>query len=106
MVVSDYGKNTLTVLKADTGEVVTMRQLTGFKGLRGVTTDTAGNVYVCYQATDEVSVLNGDLSGERFLLTRQDGLSCSRWAIVYDETRNQLITSYWSRDTIDCFQLS
>ena len=112
VVVTDYEKNTLTLLKADTGEVVTTRQLKGDKSPRGVTTDTAGNVYVCYFGTYEVSVLTGDLADERILLTKQDGLRPDHFypfAIVYDETRNQLIVSYWHLfgcNNIDCFQLS
>ena len=113
VVVTDRKKNTLTLLNAETGEVVTTRQLKGDKGPHGVTTDTAGNVYVCYTRAGEVSVLTGDLADERILLTRQDDLLHFPFnpsvIVVYDETRNQLIVSYWSsidRNNIDCFQLS
>ena len=105
VVVTDRGKDTLTLLKAETGETVTKRQLEGDKRPWGVTTDTTGNVYVCYRANGEVSVLTGDLSEERILLTKQDGLSEGPQAIVYDETKRQLIVSYFS-GSIDCYQLS
>ena len=39
----------------------------------------------------------GDLSEERTLLRRQDGLSDSPQAIVHDETRGQLFVSYWGK---------
>ena len=106
MVMTDAEKNTVTLLKAETGEVVTTRQLEEHKEPRGVTTDTAGNVYVCYWGRCEVSVLTRDLSEEKILLTEQDGLGGRSEAIVYDETRKKLIVSYFQKNSIDCFQLS
>ena len=110
VVVTDCSKKTLTLLKAETGEVVTTRQLEGNKRPSGVTTDTAGNVYVCCRGTGEVSVLTGDLSEERILLTGQDGLSEGPHAIVYNQARQQLIVSsasfFENTRGIDCFQLS
>ena len=43
----DKRTSTLTLLKAETGDVVTTRQLLIKGGQRGVTTDTMGNAYVC-----------------------------------------------------------
>ena len=108
VVVTDLAMNTLTQLNAETGDVVTIRQLEGYKTHLGVTTDMAGNVYVCFNASKEVSVFTGDLSEERILLTTRDGLSGHPYAIVYDETRSQLIVSYFQigSSSIDCFQLS
>ena len=107
VIVSDYGNETLTVLNADTGDVITRRQVKG-KGPRGVTTDTAGNIYVCYWQTDEVAVLTKDLSQENVLLFNIDGLSRGPQAIVYNAVDNQLLvsnTSDDSRNTVDCFKL-
>ena len=110
IVVADRGKDTLTLLKAETGDVITTRQLEGNKYPRGVTTDTTGKVYVCYGATNEVSVLTGDLSEEIILLTKPDGLSGCPQAIVFDQARQQLIVScydnFFDNFSIDCFQLS
>ena len=53
VVVTDKEMDTLTLLKAETGEVVTTRQLERERWPRVVTTDTAGNVYVCYLVTLE-----------------------------------------------------
>ena len=75
VVVTDIEKNTLTLLLAKTGELVSTRQLAGNKEPYGATTDTAGNVYVCYYGTDEVAALTGDLTQERILLSRRDKLS-------------------------------
>ena len=111
VIVSDKGNNTLTVLNADTGDVITRRQVKGwFQGKcpRGVTTDTAGNIYVCYYETDEVAVLTKDLSRENVLLSKRDGLSSYPNAIVYNAVDHQLLVSNYSddsRNTIDCFKL-
>ena len=106
VVITDIEKNTLTLLLAKTGELVSTRQLAGNKEPYGVTTDTAGNVYVCYYGTDEVAVLTGDLTQERILLSRRDKLSGRPRAIVYDKSRKQLIVSYDFSSSIDHFQLS
>ena len=103
--VTDYSNDTLTLLNGETGEVITRRQLQ-WKRPRGVTTDTAGNVYVCYYWTREVSVLSGDLSEEEILLSTQDGLSGKPQAIVYDDKTHQLLISYGSNDIVDSFKLS
>ena len=107
VIVSDCGNNTLTVLNADTGDVITRRQFEG-KRPRGVTTDTTGNHYVCYWQTDEVAVLTKDLSQENVLLSKRDGLSSGPHAIVYDDVDQQLLVSNASddsRNTVDCFKL-
>ena len=106
VIVSDRGSDTLTVLNADTGDVITRRHVEG-KGPRGVTTDAAGNLYVCYYETDEVAVLTKDLSQENVLLSKGDRLS-SPYAIVYSAVDQQLLvsnTSGDSRNTVDCFKL-
>ena len=112
VIVSDNGNtHTLTVLNADTGDVTARRQVKGwFQGKcpRGVTTDTTGNIYVCYRQTDEVAVLTKDLSQENILLSKRDGLSSRPRAIVYNSVDHQLLvssTSFHSRNTVDCFKV-
>ena len=105
VIVTDWDNNTLTLLNGETGDVITRRQLQG-KEPKGVTTDTAGNVYVCYWWTREVSVLSGDLSEEKILLSRQDGLSGYPQTIVHDDKTHQLLISYDCNDTVDSFKLS
>ena len=107
VIVSDYDNDTLTVLNADTGDVITRRQVKG-KSPRGVTTDTTGNHYVCYRQTDEVAVLTKDLSQEKVLLSKRDRLSGSPNAIVYNAVDHQLLVSNESNDsrnTVYCFKL-
>ena len=104
VIVSDRYNDTLTVLNADTGDVITRRQVKG-KSPKGVTTDTTGNIYVCYYRTDEVAVLTKDLSQENVLLSKRDGLSRKPQATVYNAVDHQLLVSYDSRNTVDCFKL-
>ena len=104
VIVTDLDNHTLTLLNGETGEVITRRQLQG-KRPKGVTTDTAGNVYVCYYWTDEVSVLSEDVSEEKILLSRQDGLSGCPRAIVYDDKTHQLLISC-NKNIVDSFKLS
>lgn len=47
IVVTDTGNRTLTLLDGDDGSVINRRQVKGKKPF-GVTSETDGNVYVCY----------------------------------------------------------
>ena len=113
VIVTDWGYHTLTLLNGDTGEVITRRQLKEREGPEGVTTDSSGNVYICYCGTSEVAVLSGDLSEEKILLSIQDGLNGQPLAIVYDDEDHRLIISYGSSvfyvkhyEQVDVFHLS
>ena len=105
-IVSD-NNNILTVMNAETGDIIT-RCHVKWKGLTGVTADTAGNIYVCYHNTGEVAVLAKDLSREKILLSRKGGLANFPQAIVYHAKDHQLLVSNASEDSsncIDCFAL-
>ena len=107
--VTDSENNTLTVLNGDTGDVI-KRISVKDKDPYGVTTGSSGNIYVCYYYTHEVAVLTEDLAGEKILLSQQDGLGDSPYAITYDKSCGQLITSYgWFGDdgnSVDIWELS
>ena len=107
--VTDRGNKTLTVLNGDTGDVIKRRSVK-YKCPYGVTTGPSGNIYVCYNNTREVAELTGDLAEERILLSQQDGLDDGPYAIAYDKSCGQLITSYayYSSDknSVDVFDLS
>ena len=107
--VTDYGNNTLTVLNGDTGDVIKRRSLKD-KSPGGVTTGPSGNIYVCYCGTREVAELTGDLAEERILLSQQNGLGGRPYAIAYDKSCGQLITSYYlfsdENNSVDVFDLS
>ena len=94
--VTDRGNEYLTVLNGDTGAIINRWQVND-KSPQGVTTGPSGYTYVCYHGSREVAVLTGDLIEKRTLLSQQDGLSERPLAIVFDKSKGQLITSYWSR---------
>ena len=107
--VTDCGNDTLTVLNGETGDVIQRRSVKD-KYPEGVTTGPSGNIYVCYYNTDEVAELIGDLAEERILLSQQDGLGDTPYAIAYDKSCGQLITSYYcygsDHNSVDVFDLS
>ena len=109
VIVSDYAKDTLTMLNADTGDVIIRRKVAD-KCPEGVTADMAGNIYVCYHSTHEVAVLSKDLTETRILLSDRDGLSSNPQAIVYNAVDHQLLVSNVPHDsvstpTVECFAL-
>ena len=100
---TDIGKNTITVLDANNGAVITSRQLektnVGWPTL-GVAVDTSDNIYVC--GYHEIIVMSGDLKNERVLFNMGDNTR----AIAYDRTKHQLIISQLFNDSVCCLQLS
>ena len=107
VMVTDWSNGTLTLLNGDTGEVITRHQLEERKNPENITTDSDGNVYICYWETSEVAVLAGDLSEEKILLSTQNGLDDKPQAILYDDQAKRLIISYGQRcNNVDRFQLS
>ena len=110
VIVSNYYNNMLTVLNGDTGKTITRRKAARKKP-RGITTDRAGNVYVCNYGTREVSVMTRDLTMERILMSSEDGLSSGPSTIAYDDRQKQLIISYGGHsftgsNIVDVFKLS
>ena len=104
VIVSDQDNDMLTVLNADTGDIIARRKVEG-KDPHGVTTDTTGNIFVCYRRAGEVAVLTKDLSQEKVILSGKDGLRSQPQAIAYNASDNQLLVSHATSVNIDCFQL-
>ena len=100
---ADGGKNTVTVLDANNGAVITSRKLekTTGRSYLGVAVDTSDNIYVC--GDKQIIVMSGDLKNERVLLNMCDN---EPQAIAYDETKHQLIISHGVNDSVCCLQLS
>ena len=102
--VTDSGNNTVTVLDANNGAVITRRQLekpnVGLANV-GVAVDTSDNIYVCRDK--EIIVMSGDLMNERVLFNM--GYNAAR-AIAYDGSKHQLIISHGLNDSVCCLQLS
>ena len=100
---TDRSTNTITVLDANNGAVITSRQLEKTFGWSdsGVAVDTSDNIYVC--GYKEISVMSGDLKNERVLFKMGDN---ELQAIAYDVTKHQLILSEYFNDSVYCLQLS
>ena len=100
---TDIDKNTITVLDANNGAVITSRQLEKKVGwlYTGVAVDTSDNIFVC--GGKEIIVMSGDLKNERVLFNMGDN---PPQAIAYDGTKHQLIISEYKTDSVCCLQLS
>ena len=93
VLVSDWKKQTITVLEADTGKLVKVCDV-GRRPL-GLTVDDNGNVFVCYWSR-EIRVWSGNM--EERSLTIHGGLEFSPGAIVYCRRRQQLLVANWFSD--------
>ena len=101
IVATDMHENTITVLDANNGAVITSRRLeekTGRSDL-GVAVDTSDNIYVC--GRKEITVMSGDLKNERVLFNIDNVAR----AIAYDGSKHQLIISPFN-NSVCCLQLS
>lgn len=97
-------KNTLTILDGNDGKLIRIINLHR-KGPQGLTTDDDGNIYVCYSRTREISVWSPDLTQSSILLSGSDLQKCPQ-NILYNSVIDELIVSYFSSNTIDCFGLA
>ena len=103
VVVSDDRTKTLTLLDANTGNIITRRHLT--EEPYGITTDAEGNVYVCYKMRREIAVFNSDLSQEKTVLKGKDGLSYHPLTVAFDNSTRELFVGYEFLSICDCFEL-
>ena len=90
VLVSDSGKQTITVLEADTGKLVKVCDVGG-REPRGLTVDDNGNVFVCYNYPGEIRVWSRNM--EERSLTIHGKLEFHPEAIVYCRKRQQLIVT-------------
>ena len=72
VIITDFGKYTITVLDANSGNVFKVCDVKG-KAPCGVTLDDNGNIYVCY-GSGEISVWSGDMTEERCLVAGSERL--------------------------------
>ena len=102
IVATDIVENTITVLDANNGAVITSRQLEKtFWSSLGVAVDTSDNIFVCRD--NEIIVMSGDLKNERVLFNIDNDAQ----AIAYDGTKHQLMISHrFNVDSVRCLQLS
>ena len=103
-VVSDWGKDTLTLIDPNDGHLIKTIDVKG-KWPAGLTCDNVGNAYVCYKHTLEICVFSPDFEKSRILLSSSD-LRGGPQDIVYCSNSDVLYISYANNDTVDCFQLA
>ena len=110
VVVSDLEKNTLTLLEAQTGKFIRSIDVGEWKNPWGITTDSDGNVYVCYRGKNEIGVWSADFQESKILLSGGDKVGTSPRCIVYSAVDDSLYVSYSndsrSRNTVDRFRLA
>ena len=102
--VTDYRKNTITLLDVNYGAIITSRQLDnpGNYGLAGVSVDSSDSIFVC--VTPNIVVLSGDLKNQHVLYNLGDKIL---QAIAYDDKKHQLLISHGQyQDSVSCLQLS
>ena len=87
--VTDYDKNTITVLDTNNCAVITSRQLKHSNGLLGVSVDMSDNIFVCLGRN--FVVMSNDLKNEHVLFNIG---YADRKAIAYDKIKHQLIISH------------
>ena len=109
VVVSDKVNNTLTLLEAQTGTFIRSIDVGKKKWPWGITTDSDGNVYVCYLGENEIGVWSADFQESKILLSGEDQLGERPGCIVYNTVDDSLYVSYdnysRSRNTVDSFRL-
>ena len=99
VVVTDWDKATITVLDAHSGTVVKVCDVKD-RTPRGVTVDKTGRVYVCF-ATGEISVWSKDMSSERCLIAKGEGVRYAH-SLVFDSTHKELLVTSNSTNTVLC----
>ena len=105
VIVSDWRKETLTLLNANNGSLLKIVDMMG-KGPVGITVDNDGNIFVACSTTREICVWSNDFTKSRTLISRKD-IEMVPDCIAYSRSTDTLYISYnRACDYIDRFQLS
>ena len=105
VIVSDWGKETLTLLNANNGSLLKIVDMKG-KCPRGITVDNNGNMFVACGRTREICVWSNDFTKSRTIISRKDLERESNY-IAYSRSTDTLYISYCGYcDYIERFQLS
>ena len=105
VIVSDWGKETLTLLNANNGSLPKSVDMKG-KHPRGITVDNDGNIFVACYKTREICVWSNDFTKSRTLISGKD-LEMVPDCIAYSRSTDTLyIGHYGNCDYIERFQLS
>ena len=104
VLVTDYVKETLTVLDAENGGFIKAVDMKG-TALHGITTDADGNIYLCQSKTSNIAVYSADLEIGRVLLSGNK-MQPEPMDVSYNYHTDELFISYRGSDVIDRFKLS
>ena len=105
VIVSDYRKETLTLLNANNGSLLKIIDMEG-KNPLGITVDSDGNIFVACVRTREIFVWSNDFTKFRTLISRKD-LERTPNCIAYSSSTDTLYIGYDTYcDYIERFQLS
>ena len=105
VIVSDYRKETLTLLNANNGSLLKIVDMKGKRPL-GITVDNDGNIFAACGTTSEICVWSNDFTKSRTLIS-QNVLDLAPRCIVYSSSTNTLYISYGGcYDYIEIFQTS
>ena len=105
VIVTDWKKETLTLLNANNGSLLKIVDMKG-KCPLGITVDNYGNIFVACYTTREICVWSNDFTKSRTLISRKD-LEREPDCIAYSRSTDTLYISYnRACDYIDRFQLS
>ena len=105
VIVSDWGKETLTLLNANNGSLLKIVDMQG-TGPLGITVDNNGNIFVACNITSEICVWSNDFTKSRTLISRKD-LEMELRCIAYSRSTDTLYIGYNTYcDYIERFQLS
>ena len=105
VIVSDYRKETLTLLNANNGSLLKIVDMIG-KGPHGITVDNDGNIFVACFTTSEICVWSNDFTKSRTLISGKD-FERKPDCIAYSRSTDTLYIGYYEDcDYIERFQLS
>ena len=104
VIVSDWEKETLTLLNANNGSLLKIVDMKG-KCPRGITMDNDGNIFVAC-GTSEICVWSNDFTNSRTLISQKDLEIAPRY-ITYSRSTDKLYIGYNTNcGYIERFQLS
>ena len=92
VIVSDWGKETLTLLNANNGSLLKIVDMMG-KCPRGITVDNDGNIFVACGTTSEICVWSNDFTKSRTLISGKD-LEGEPNCIEYSSSTDTLYIGY------------
>ena len=104
VIVSDWGRQSLTLLDASNGELLKVVDMKG-KNPHGMTVDNLGNNLVCNRKSSEVHVYASDVTKSAILLTKND-IQEYPITLAYNWSTCTLFVGYSDNKEIDRFKIS